>query len=348
MKLDDWLAQRSQSCPDRTALVADGAEVTYAELEAEATWVARRLAAHGVRRGSIAALTMHPRREQVVLAHALMKVGATLLPLSPRLTEAERAAIVAAEEPIVDLDDPGELTQTEADLPLLGEHDMDDICARVLTSGSTGAPKPVGLTYGNFLWSAVGSGFNIGVEPERPLALLPAAQPHLRPRDRDALGRSTAPPRSLHDGFDVDRVAAALERGRDHRRLAGDDDADPPARRRRRPLRPAGDPGRRRPGARGAAGGGDRQGRHRGPDLRPDRDLLAGDDAGPGRRAAQARLRRPAAADHPPADPATARSSSRARPSPRAAPTPTAGCTPATSAASTRRASSTSRTGSTT
>ena len=107
MKLDDWLSQRSQSCPDRTALVADGAEMTYAELEAEATWVARRLAAHGVRRGSIAALTMHPRREQVVLMHALMKLGAALLPLGPRLTAAERAAIVAAEEPIIDLDDPG-------------------------------------------------------------------------------------------------------------------------------------------------------------------------------------------------------------------------------------------------
>jgi non-ribosomal peptide synthetase component F len=72
MKLDDWLAQRSQSCPERTALIADGAAVTYAELEAEATWVARRLAAHGVRRGSIAALTMHPRREPVVMTHARM------------------------------------------------------------------------------------------------------------------------------------------------------------------------------------------------------------------------------------------------------------------------------------
>ena len=51
---------------------------------------------------------MHPRREQVVLIDALsLKVG-TPLPLNPRLTEAERAAIVAAEEPIVDLDDPGE------------------------------------------------------------------------------------------------------------------------------------------------------------------------------------------------------------------------------------------------
>jgi o-succinylbenzoate---CoA ligase len=210
MKLDDWLAQRSQSCPDRTALVADGAEMTYAELEAEATWVARRLAAHGVRRGSTAALTMHPRREQVVLAHALMKVGAKLLPLSPRLTAAERDAIVGAEEPIADLDDPGELTQTEADLPLLGEHDMDEVCARVLTSGSTGTPHPVGLTYGNFLWSAVGSAFNIGMEPEdRWLCCVPLSHVSgLSIIMRSVIYGTTA---VVHDGFDVDRVAAALE-----------------------------------------------------------------------------------------------------------------------------------------
>jgi O-succinylbenzoic acid--CoA ligase len=210
MKLDDWLAQRSQSCPDRTALIAEGAEMSYAELEAEATWVARRLAAHGVRRGSTAALTMHPRREQVVLAHALMKLGATLLPLSPRLTEAERAAIVAAEEPIVDLDDPGLLTQTEADLPLLGEHDMDDVCARVLTSGSSGMPKPVPLTFGNFLWNAVGSGFNIGVDPDdRWLCCVPLS--HIAGLGivmRSVIYGTTA---VVHDGFDVDRVGAALE-----------------------------------------------------------------------------------------------------------------------------------------
>jgi O-succinylbenzoic acid--CoA ligase len=211
MKLDDWLAQRSQSCPDRTALVADGAEVSYAELEAEATWVARRLAAHGVRRGSTAALTMHPRREQIVLMHALMKVGARLLPLSPRLTLEERAKIVAAEDPIVDLDDAGELTQTEADLPLLGEHDMDDVCARVLTSGSSGAPHPVALTYGNFLWSAVGSGFNIGVDPEdRWLCCVPLS--HISGLGivmRSVIYGTAA---VVHDGFDVDRVGTALER----------------------------------------------------------------------------------------------------------------------------------------
>ena len=322
--------------------------MTYAELEAEATWVARRLAAHGVRRGSTAALTMHPRREQVVLAHALMKVGAKLLPLSPRLTAAERAAIVAAEEPIVDLDDPGLLTQTEADLPLLGEHDMDDVCARVLTSGSTGTPKPVGLTYGNFLWSAVGSGFNIGVDPRRPLALLPAAQPHRRPLDRHALASSTAPPRSSTTAststaspprWNRDRITVVSLVTTMLTRLldAGADLSGP------RAILVGGGPVPEEP-----LRGGARPGRDRGPDLRPDRDLLAGDDAGPGRRPPQARLRRPAAAHHPPADPRTARSWSRARPSPPAAPTSAAGCTPATSATSTRRASSTSKTGSTT
>ncbi len=211
MKLDDWLAQRSQSCPERTALIADGAEVTYAELEAEATWVARRLIAHGVRRGSTVAMTMHPRREQVVMVHALMKVGAVLLPLGPRLSSEERAAVIANEEPAVDLDDAGELTQTEADLPLLGEHDMDDVASHVMTSGSTGAPEPIGLTYGNFLWSAVASAFNIGVEPEdRWLCCLPLS--HISGLGivmRSVIYGTAA---VVHDGFDVDRVAESLQR----------------------------------------------------------------------------------------------------------------------------------------
>ncbi|HVC07080.1 MAG TPA: o-succinylbenzoate--CoA ligase [Solirubrobacterales bacterium] len=210
MKLDDWLAQRSQSCPDRTALLADGSEVTYAELEAESTWVARRLAAHGVRRGSTVALTMHPSRELIVLVHALMKAGAVLLPLTPRLSEAERGEVIAAEEPIVDLEDPGELTQTEADLPLLGEHDMDDFVCRVLTSGSAGVPRPIGLTYGNFLWSAVGSAFNIGVQPEdRWLCCVPLSHVSgLSIAMRSVVYGTTM---VLHDGFDADRVAASLE-----------------------------------------------------------------------------------------------------------------------------------------
>ena len=212
MKLDNWLAQRAQSCPERTALVTEASTVTYAELEAEATWVARRLAAYGVRREATAALTMHPRREEVVLLHALMKLGAVAMPLSPQLTDAEREAVLASERPAVDLNDAAELTQTEADLPLLGEHDMDDLQCHMLTSGSTGEPRQVGLTYGNFLFSAVGSAFNIGVEPaDRWLCCLPLS--HVAGLSivlRSVIYGTTA---VLLDGFDTDQVASTLTSG---------------------------------------------------------------------------------------------------------------------------------------
>jgi O-succinylbenzoic acid--CoA ligase len=212
VKLDNWLAQRAQSCPERTALVTPASSVTYAELEAEATWVARRLAAYGVRLGATAALTMHPRREEVVLLHALMKLGAVALPLAPLLTDAERAAVLSSERPAVDLNDAAELTQTEADLPLLGEHDMDDLCCRVLTSGTSGEPRPVGLTYGNFLFSAVGSAFNLGVTPQdRWLCCLPLS--HVAGLSivlRSVIYGTTA---VLLDGFDTEQVATTLTTG---------------------------------------------------------------------------------------------------------------------------------------
>ena len=130
--------------------------------------------------------------------------------MGPRLSEAERAEAIAVEEPTLDLGDPGELTQSEADLPLLGEHDMDDVVCRVLTSGSTGAPRPVPLTYGNFLWSAVGSGFNIGVQPQDHwLCCLPLSHiSGLSIAMRSVIYGTTA---VLQDGFDLDRVAASLQ-----------------------------------------------------------------------------------------------------------------------------------------
>jgi o-succinylbenzoate---CoA ligase len=212
VKLDNWLAQRAQSCPERTALVTEASSVTYAELEAEATWIARRLAAYGVRREATAALTMHPRREEVVLLHALMKLGAIAMPLSPHLTDSEREAVLASERPAVDLNDAADLTQTEADLPLLGEHDMDDLQCYILTGGSTGEPRQVGLTYGNFLFSAVGSAFNIGVDPaDRWLCCLPLS--HVAGLSivlRSVIYGTTA---VLLDGFDTEQVATTLSSG---------------------------------------------------------------------------------------------------------------------------------------
>ncbi len=100
------------------------------------------LTAYGVRRGATVAMTMRGGREQVVLIHALMKTGSVLLPVSPRLSDDERSRALKQCRVSIDLDEPDRLTRTEADMPLLGEHDMEDIHCRILTSGSSGCRTP--------------------------------------------------------------------------------------------------------------------------------------------------------------------------------------------------------------
>jgi len=210
MLLDNWLSQRAQTCPDRCALIADGATLTYAELEREATGTARRLAARGARRGGTVALTLPAGLQYVVLVHALMKLGAVLYPVNTRLSPAEVDAQLEGLGPVLRVNGSPSLGLTEADLPLLGEHDLDAVHCRIHTSGTTGGSRPVELTYGNHLWSAVGSAFNLGVEPtDRWLCCLPLFHVGgLSIVMRSVIYGTAA---VVHDGFDVDRIAASLE-----------------------------------------------------------------------------------------------------------------------------------------
>ena len=211
MILDNWLAQRAETSPDRTALLAGEAELSYAELEAEATKAARRLAARGVRSEASVALTRPAGAEYVVLLHALMKLGAVASPLNPGLAPVELTGQLERMRPALVLGPDDHLTMTEADLPLLGEHHLDAIHCRILTSGTSGEARAVGLTYGNHLWSAVGSAFNLGVDPgDRWLCCLPLY--HVAGLEiilRSVIYGTGA---VVQDGFDVESVAASLER----------------------------------------------------------------------------------------------------------------------------------------
>ena len=210
MILDNWLAQRAETCPDRVALMAGGAELTYEQLEAEATRAARRLAARGVRRGASVAITLPAGLEYVILIHALMKLGAILHPLNPGLAPPELAAEIERVDPALVVTESDHATMSEADLPLLGEHDLEALHCCILTSGTSGRPRPVGLTYGNHLWSAVGSAFNLGVDPDdRWLCCLPLY--HVAGLEivmRSVIYGTGA---VVHDRFDIDRVAEAFE-----------------------------------------------------------------------------------------------------------------------------------------
>ena len=94
--------------------------------------------------------------------------------------------------------------------PTLASHDLDAPAILVHTSGTTTKPKPIRLTYGNWLWSALGSAVALGVDPdERWLCTLPLSHVGgLSILLRSAIYGTTA---IVHERFETDRVLAALQ-----------------------------------------------------------------------------------------------------------------------------------------
>ena len=90
----DWLTHRAQSTPARVALIASGRSWTFAELDADATRIARRLAALGVGSGERVATLLRNGAAPALLVHAVLRLGATLVPLNTRLNAAEVAWLV--------------------------------------------------------------------------------------------------------------------------------------------------------------------------------------------------------------------------------------------------------------
>jgi O-succinylbenzoic acid--CoA ligase len=88
-------------------------------------------------------------------------------------------------------------------------HDLDATAVVIHTSGTTSTPRPVELTYGNFLWSALGSAVALGLEPsERWLCALPLSHVGgLSILLRSAIYATTA---VVHESFETDRVLYAL------------------------------------------------------------------------------------------------------------------------------------------
>jgi O-succinylbenzoic acid--CoA ligase len=183
--------------------VAGGRTVTYAELDAAAARTARRLAALNVRAGDRVATTLPPGIAFAELLHALPRLGAVLVPLDPRDPDPPRAAPFTVEAP---LDGP------ELDVPLRDRVDPGEVQVLLHTSGTTAAPKPVELTYGNFKASADASAANLGVEPgDRWLSALPLFHVGgLSILTRSAIYGTCA---VVHERFDAAAVRACLESG---------------------------------------------------------------------------------------------------------------------------------------
>lgn len=128
--------------PHQIALEAGGARLSFRELAVRIEELAAALAARGVRRGSVVALTVPAGTELALATLAVSRLGAAFLPLNPADPPARRQdqlRIGRADLELTELPPP--VRRTGA-LPL-PDLDPDDLAAVYFTSGSTGRPKAV-------------------------------------------------------------------------------------------------------------------------------------------------------------------------------------------------------------
>jgi len=160
MPIDPWLPRASALRPDRIALEAPEGALTYAQL----LDAARIDAAPGSR----VALALPPGLAFAVALHACLLARSAAVPVDPRLGEAEQAALLASASLVVD----GALPRCGAAEPVPPAD--GDTALVVHTSGTTAAPRPVELSFGNVQANALGSAVALGLDPdERWLCPLP-------------------------------------------------------------------------------------------------------------------------------------------------------------------------------
>ncbi len=140
-----WIERAAALRPGRLAVEAEDGSLTYSELLERA-----RGMAGGLPRGERVPITVPPGLPFVEMLHGCLLAGAAAMPVDPRLGERERAALVA------------------------GATSAPDVALVVHTSGTTGASRPVELSYGNIEAGALGSAVALGLDPaERWLCPLP-------------------------------------------------------------------------------------------------------------------------------------------------------------------------------
>ncbi|MFC5819525.1 acyl-CoA synthetase [Nonomuraea harbinensis] len=172
--IGSWPRRRARKTPGRVAVVHDGVDRTYRELDDRVTRLAHVLHASGVRRGDRVAYLgeNHPAFLETLFAAGVL--GAVFVPLNTRLAGEELTYLLADSGSAVLVRGRGCDAPADLGVPVLYVHDgyeerlaaapgtafdepvfADDPCLIMYTSGTTGRPKGAVLTHGNITWNCL-------------------------------------------------------------------------------------------------------------------------------------------------------------------------------------------------
>src|SRR6476661_4563486 len=202
--VDSWLLAAARRVPERRAVN----DLSYADLLVRADLMARRLSGRGVGPGDRVAIALPPGDEFCIALHAVFRLAAVAVPVDVRLHAAERSEITRGVKELVD---GPVIAAADDDVELTEQHDLDATAVIVHTSGTSGCPRPIELTYGNWLWSALASAVALGLDPEeRWLCALPLS--HVGGLSIVLRSAITATTAIVHERFDTERVLFELGR----------------------------------------------------------------------------------------------------------------------------------------
>lgn len=158
---------QARRAPRAPALICDGTELTYAELNRAANRLARLLREHGAGPGTTVGICQPRRADLIVSMLAVLKAGAAYLPLDPAHPAARVATIAADAGPVLILSSAADTASlADVDAPVMDLSELaDQISALpgddaplaaspgdnayvIYTSGSTGQPKGVAIEHG--------------------------------------------------------------------------------------------------------------------------------------------------------------------------------------------------------